>query len=173
MISYRKTICTHFEINEPRHMTRSFIYQDQPVHLHSLIKTFVVHFQNHCILQIIWHHQRNWSDRVDIQVDLDIRCSYITQRSLLTGQVANCLRLNRNVGKRTLHPTKTQISLRIRAAWWEYSLSSCVTKTCLYNFDTLKPHMYSKTGVYWGIHFSSAQKQRLWVLIRTASPRRF
>ena len=49
-------------------------------------------------------------------------------------------------------------------------------KTCLYNFDPLKPHFYivnlGFTGVYI-IFVISAQKHRLWVLIRTASMRRF
>ena len=47
-----------------------------------------------------------------------------------------------------------------------------ITKTCLYNFDPLKPHFYivklGFTGVY--IFHISAQKHRLWVLVRTASP---
>ena len=48
-----------------------------------------------------------------------------------------------------------------------------VTKTCLYSFDPLKSHFYTVklgfTGVY--INFLiSAQKHRLWVLVRTASP---
>ena len=51
-----------------------------------------------------------------------------------------------------------------------------ITKTCLYNFDPLKPHFYivklGFTGVYI-IFLISAQKRRLWVLVRTASPRRF
>ena len=51
-----------------------------------------------------------------------------------------------------------------------------ITKTCLYNFDPLKPHLYivkvEFTRVYI-IFFISAQKHRLWVLIRTASSRRF
>ena len=51
-----------------------------------------------------------------------------------------------------------------------------ITKTCLYNFDPLKPHSYivklGFTGVYI-IFLISAQKHRLWVLLRTASPRRF
>ena len=51
-----------------------------------------------------------------------------------------------------------------------------ITKTCLYNVDPLQPHFYIAklgfTGVY--INFLiSAQKHRLWVLIRTASLRRF
>ena len=48
-----------------------------------------------------------------------------------------------------------------------------ITKTYLYNFDPLKPHFYITklgfTGVYI-IFLISAQKHRLWVLVRTASP---
>ena len=51
-----------------------------------------------------------------------------------------------------------------------------ITKTRLYNFDPLKPHFYKVklgfTGVYIIFHIS-AQKHRLWVLVRTASARRF
>ena len=51
-----------------------------------------------------------------------------------------------------------------------------ITKTYLYNFDPLKPHFYivklGFTGVYI-IFVISAQKHRLWVLVRTASTRRF
>ena len=40
-----------------------------------------------------------------------------------------------------------------------------IAKTCLYNFDPLKPHYYivnlGFTGVYINFHIS-AQKQRLW-----------
>ena len=47
-----------------------------------------------------------------------------------------------------------------------------IEKTCLYNFNPLKPHFYivklSFKGVY--IIFLSAQKHKLWVLVRTASP---
>ena len=52
----------------------------------------------------------------------------------------------------------------------------CITKTRLYNLDPLKPHFYMVklgfTGVYI-IFLISVQKHRLWVLVRTASPRRF
>ena len=55
-------------------------------------------------------------------------------------------------------------------------LSDSITKTYLYNFDPLKPHFYlvkmGFTGVYI-IFLISAQKHRLWVLVRTASSRRF
>ena len=58
----------------------------------------------------------------------------------------------------------------------EPRLTLTITKTCLYNLDPLKPHFYivklGFTGVY--IFFLiSAQKHRLWVLVRTASSRRF
>ena len=47
-----------------------------------------------------------------------------------------------------------------------------ITKTCLYNFDPFEPHFYAVklgfTGVYI-IFLISAQKHRLWVLVRTAS----
>ena len=48
---------------------------------------------------------------------------------------------------------------------------ACITKTCLYNFDPIKPHFYivklGFTGVYI-IFLISAEKHRLWVLVRTA-----
>ena len=56
---------------------------------------------------------------------------------------------------------------------WKWTLYTIrhITKTYLYNFDPLKSLLYSKTGVNWGIHYFliSAQKHRLWVLVRTAS----
>ena len=49
-----------------------------------------------------------------------------------------------------------------------------ITKTCLFNFDPLKPHFYivklGFRGVYI-IFLISAKKYRLWVWFRTASPR--
>ena len=51
-----------------------------------------------------------------------------------------------------------------------------ITQTRLYNFDPLKPHFYivklGFTEVYI-IFLNFAQKHRLWVLVRTASARRF
>ena len=51
-----------------------------------------------------------------------------------------------------------------------------ITTTYLYNFDPFKPHFYivklGFTRVY-NIFLISAQKHRLWVLIRTALARRF
>ena len=43
-------------------------------------------------------------------------------------------------------------------------------------FTPYIPFLYSISGVYSGIHYFfliSAQKHRLWVLVRTASPKRF
>ena len=51
-----------------------------------------------------------------------------------------------------------------------------ITKTCLYNFDPLKPHFYIVKLRFPGVYISfviSGQKHRLWVLVRTASTRRF
>ena len=53
-----------------------------------------------------------------------------------------------------------------------------ITRTDLYNFDPLKPHFYivklgfTGGGVYI-ILLISALKHRLWVFVRTASPRQF
>ena len=56
---------------------------------------------------------------------------------------------------------------------WTKRLGMCITKTCLYNFDPLKPHFHIvKTGVYRGIYYFSYfySKHRLWILGRTTSP---
>ena len=63
----------------------------------------------------------------------------------------------------TLKPIKVNVLYRRRrcALKWVYN----ITKTCLYNFDPLKPHFYivklGFTGVYL-IFLISAQKHRLW-----------
>ena len=63
-----------------------------------------------------------------------------------------------------------------RLKWLINYIFPFITKTYLYNFYPLKPHFYivklGFTGVYI-IFLISAQKHRLWVLVRTASPRRF
>ena len=51
-----------------------------------------------------------------------------------------------------------------------------ITKTCLDNFDPLKPHFYIVKLGFTGVHIIFlifAPKHRLWVHVRTASPRRF
>ena len=51
-----------------------------------------------------------------------------------------------------------------------------ITKTCLYKFDPFKPHFYIVKVGFTVVHIiflMSAQKHRLWVLVRTALSRRF
>ena len=58
----------------------------------------------------------------------------------------------------------------------KYKHHDIITNTYLYNFDPLKPHFYIVKLGFTGIDIIfliSDQKHRLWVLVRTASPRRF
>ena len=51
-----------------------------------------------------------------------------------------------------------------------------ITKTYLYNSDPLKPHFYIVKLGFTEVYITfliSAQKYRLWVLVRTASMRQF
>ena len=72
----------------------------------------------------------------------------------------------------SVHPA---VNIFKRHLLWSHE-ADYITKTRLYNFDPLKPHFYiiklGFTGVYI-IFLISAQKHRLWVLVRTASPRLF
>ena len=46
-----------------------------------------------------------------------------------------------------------------------------ITKTCLYYFDPLKPNLYIVELGFTGVYITfliSAQKHRLWILVRTA-----
>ena len=50
-----------------------------------------------------------------------------------------------------------------------------ITKTCLFNFDPLKPHFHIVNLGFTRVYISFlifAKKHKLWVLVRTASPRR-
>ena len=78
------------------------------------------------------------------------------------------------------HPLERRTYLAFHSRWINWymwlTISETITKSCLYNFDPLKPHCYTVklrfTGLYI-IFLISAQKHRLWVLVRTASLRRF
>ena len=51
-----------------------------------------------------------------------------------------------------------------------------ITKTRLYNFDTLKPNFYTDKIEFAGVHIIfliSAMKHRLWVPVRNVSQRGF
>ena len=94
---------------------------------------------------VIWlHHRRNVTDSEDDRLYLNISAPYESQ-------------LSNGAKRRDFEP-----------------IYEVITKTCLYNFDPLKPHFYivklGFTGVY-VIFLISAQKHRLWVLVRTASAR--
>ena len=57
----------------------------------------------------------------------------------------------------------------------ELSCAEIITKTCLYDVDPLKAHFYIVKLGFPGVYIillTSAQKHGLWVLVRTASPRR-
>ena len=69
-----------------------------------------------------------------------------------------------------IHPLPL-ISRKTVVSYWRN-----ITKTYLYNFDPLKPQFYMVKLGFTGVHIIfliSAQKHRLWVLVRTASARRF
>ena len=69
------------------------------------------------------------------------------------------------------------IMLAWRNNWCQISMAQpSVTKTCLYNFDPLKPHFYIVKLGFTRVHIIfliSAQKHRLWVFIRTVLLRWF
>ena len=70
----------------------------------------------------------------------------------------------------------TYISDSLHLSQSTYLAAAAITKTCLYNSDPLKPHLYIvKLGFTWVyiIFLISAQKHRLWVFVITTSPRRF
>ena len=102
---------------------------------------------------------------------------YITKTRLynfdpLKPQIYSHLQFQYYITKTRLYnfdPLKPQIYSHLQFQYY-------ITKTRLYNFDPLKPHFYivklGFTGVYI-MFLISAQKHRLWVLVRTASPRRF
>ena len=75
-----------------------------------------------------------------------------------------------------LLPTLLQCSHVVLAGSSYLALSicfyCCITKTHLYNFNPLEPHFYIVKLGFTGVYISfliSAQKHRLWVLIRTTS----
>ena len=91
-------------------------------------------------------------------------------------------------GKYTIKPIPTSLSIDRRdplsyrgislapAVYKVYCSVLNITKSYLYNFDPLKPHFYIVKLGFTGvciIFLISVQKDRLWVLVRTASPRRF
>ena len=65
---------------------------------------------------------------------------------------------------------------RIESVYRRTAKTDHITKTRLYSFDSLKPHFYTVKLGFTGVYINSiisAQKHRLWVRLRPASPRRF
>ena len=100
---------------------------------------------------------RLWSDCVEAQADLNLRCAHTSEGTSFFDVVALLYFYGITEEARTN------------------------TKTYLFYFDPLKPHFYivklgfayiGYIGVY-VIFLISDQKHRLWVLVRTAFSRRF
>ena len=101
--------------------------------------------------------------------------------SLLERSIYDMGRVKR---KKNAFENALNAQIQIIFAWVENHQGLCslmihsvvITKTYLYNFDPLKPHFYivklGFTGVYI-IFLISSQKYKLWILVRTASAKRF
>ena len=103
---------------------------------------------------------------------------YFFPRKLDLAFHANCLQWRQfawNVKSCFLGKIR-KICQNVMKTWFYPECYAFITKPYLYNFDPLKPHFYivklGFTGVYI-IFLISAQKHRMWVFVRTASPRRF
>ena len=76
-----------------------------------------------------------------------------------------------------VHTAKIWLVCAVLVAHSLFSTCYCVSsrKHTYIILTPLNPHLYSKTGVYRSIHYFSyfCPKHRLWVLVRTASLRRF
>ena len=106
-----------------------------------------------------------WPTRVNVSLNAtqSIKLSVFSIRFYWKFGFFDCM--NRNCDFVVPHGVNLPIK------WW-----NIITKTCLYNFDPLKPHFYIVKHGFTGVctifsYFCS--KHRLWVLVRTASSRRF
>ena len=143
---------------------------------HFLVVKFSIYLNRYVFIMIIW--TATW-ENVHFR-----KCTQWIIRSACAS--AQSVQSRRGLYLETLHPglsimrpVKILIILCEIADWSKSSPDThvrAITTTSLYNFDPLKPHFYKVklgfTGVYI-IFLISAQKHRLWVLVRTASPRRF
>ena len=133
--------------------------------------TFRRHQKNE--MRDIWQNKRHtWNHRHTNKEELQQRNRLGTiSRKLLEG-------LNqlywRDISPLTLTQFQSTSICEIRIG--VLYLISGVTKTCLFNFDILKPNFYIVKPGFTGVFINfliSAQKHRLWVLVRTAAARRF
>ena len=165
----------------------------QNAHSQSFVSAFVVRMKELCILGCWKYAQwRDWSDaRKSEKLVLQIQSSIVWPRHYYS---TICILRNtipvRDIATVEYVQTKTLWpSVRHYRVHYAYSETLHVwsserhrhstvhiTKTRLYNFDPLKPHFcivkLGYTGVYI-IFLVLLNRHRLWVLVRTASPRRF
>ena len=104
-----------------------------------------------------------------------IKCLSLMNTETLSHQQVvqmTCSNFRTNMVRNYDIPIFTLLSISFRKSYLELF----ITKTYLHNYGPLKPHFYivkpGFTGVYI-IFLISVQKHRLWVLVRTASARRF
>ena len=139
----------------------------------------------------VWHsvpinyrseQQRPRSACACAQADLDLRCSHMAYWSfILHCLLHNLAESSENVTS-SLYTICSDSGRHAHACRKNpFHMALCgykniITKTYLYNFDPLKPHLYivklGFTGVYIILSYFCS-KHRLWVLVRTASLRRF
>ena len=107
-----------------------------------------------------------------ISAACEMLCNHFPLLPCLPWQWIKRSHVHKNINLKEDHQTTITIKFDSNA----FFAFQCITKACLYNIDPLKPHFYivklGFTGVY-VIFLISAQKQRLCVLVRTASQRRF
>ena len=101
---------------------------------------------------------------------------WVTEESLSLPQtyivLLSQMQERKNIQELVYADAQTDPSLR----WAHFIIIVIITKTYLYSFDPLKPHFYTVKLGLTGlciIFRISAQKHRLWILVRTASARRF
>ena len=149
---------------------------NQPADVHSLIRLVVVCIKKLCI-RGYQNAPSEDSDQIAqlrslILVFTGRTCPKVRSIWALGLKICSCNKQTIILG--TLNLTDSQTDQIVRCLRMTKRL--VITKTYLCYFDPLKPHFYivklGFTGVYI-IFLISAQKHRLRVPVRTASPRRF
>ena len=101
--------------------------------------------------------------------------SYRRQNQQRLSKLSTYCLMDRRISSLTVCKKKFIVLIVYLSLGTFHSLLS-ITKTRLCNADPLKPHFYIVKLGFTGVNIFfliSVQKHRLWVLVRTASPRRF